>query len=111
MVDESRILYFPFQVGRNFAHYEMSFFASEFREIRWDNLSTVVDKSMRRLINIRQDGITLEANESFPINESRSLFVHFSNSTISVALPRGWIACLLVTSVTLFVSLFLSPGM
>ena len=55
----------------------MSFFASEFKEIRWDNLSTVVDKSMRRLINIRPDGITLEASESFPINESRSLFVHF----------------------------------
>ena len=77
MVGESRISYLPFQVGRNFAHQEMSFLASEFKEIRWDNLSTVVDKSMRRLINIRPDGITLEANESFPINESRSLLVHF----------------------------------
>ena len=77
MVDESRILYRPFQLGRNFAHREISCLASEFREIRWDNRSTVVDKSIRHLTNILPGGITLEANESFPIKGKRSLFVHF----------------------------------
>ena len=35
---------------------------------------------MRRLTNIRPDGITFEANESLPISERSSLFVHFLTS-------------------------------
>ena len=105
MVGESRILYLPFQVGRNFAHQEMPFLASEFKEIRWDNLSTAVDKSVRRLINIRPDGITLEANESFPINESRSLLVHFFKfdhfCTISDSLSSGNLSDIVCESISI----------
>ena len=51
---------------------------------------------MRRLINIRPDGTTFEANESFPISERSSFFVHFfftvhvsSSETRLVSLSSG----------------------
>ena len=53
-------------------------------------VTTDFDKSINRRMNVRPEGTTLAAKESFPINDKSSLFVHFF--LIVHCFIRSWIS-------------------
>ena len=62
--------------GRKFIHQRMSALASVFRVMWWCMRSTVVDKSMRRRVNILPGLTTLPMWLSFPMIDFSCRFVH-----------------------------------
>ena len=95
----------PFHLSRNLIYQSMSALASLFKLMWWSSFWTVVDKSIKCLIKVLPNGITLAANESLPIRDKSSHFLHFlqpvqnsNNGSNSSSFSDGRLTAIVIVS-------------